>query len=503
MPGAGHVRPERSPVRASSCPVPEEALEPLLLLGKKIEEKLGLVCTDKRRADIWRSVARTASARSESPLGVLLGLAGAPPEEELPVDFVADLTVGETFFFRERKALRMFSETALPEIAAGKGTAPIRIWSAGCSTGEEPYTLSMLLLNALPGMDPEQVSVLGTDINPFALQKARKGIFRRWSFRGMAPEEIRLFFNDLGDGSFSVRERYRRTTAFSLLNLAERPWRLWRDGGPPDAVFCRNVLIYFSPKKREEVLAGFHSLLPEGGWLAVAACETVPLQASGFSPVSSGGVTLYRKNGGTAPVFFSEPFRSSDFSSSGEGEEPVLSFEDFFSGGASAPEEEYPLFAGNPGGEEADGPGEPPAENAPDDSLEKARSLADRGFREDALEELRRVIGRDRTDPLPFYLLALIHQELGNEKEAAAALRNTLFLAPGFVMAHYTLGSAALRKSSAKEADRHFRNAADLLLRLPGDSPVPESGGLTAAHLLETVRELRSGTNNMTGADGK
>ena len=157
MPGAGHVRPERSPVRASSCPVPEEALEPLLLLGKKIEEKLGLVCTDKRRADIWRSVARTASARSESPLGVLLGLADAPPEEELPVDFVADLTVGETFFFRERKALRMFSETALPEIAAGKGTAPIRIWSAGCSSGEEPYTLSMLLLNALPGMDPEQL----------------------------------------------------------------------------------------------------------------------------------------------------------------------------------------------------------------------------------------------------------------------------------------------------------------------------------------------------------
>ncbi|MDD3515686.1 MAG: hypothetical protein PHD35_08080, partial [Synergistaceae bacterium] len=106
-------------MRSSSCPVPEEALEPLLLLGKKIEEKLGLVCTDKRRADIWRSVARTASARSESPLGVLLGLAGASPEEELPVDFVADLTVGETFFFRERKALRMFSETALPEIAAG------------------------------------------------------------------------------------------------------------------------------------------------------------------------------------------------------------------------------------------------------------------------------------------------------------------------------------------------------------------------------------------------
>ncbi|HRX25830.1 MAG TPA: CheR family methyltransferase, partial [Aminivibrio sp.] len=143
-------------MRSSSCPVPEEALEPLLLLGKKIEEKLGLVCTDKRRADIWRSVARTASARSESPLGVLLGLAGASPEEELPVDFVADLTVGETFFFRERKALGMFSETALPEIAAGKGTAPIRIWSAGCSSGEEPYTLSMLLLNALPGMDPEQ-----------------------------------------------------------------------------------------------------------------------------------------------------------------------------------------------------------------------------------------------------------------------------------------------------------------------------------------------------------
>ncbi len=346
-------------MRSFSFSVPDEALEPLRLLGKIVEEKLGLVYSDKRRADIWRSLTRTASARSESPLGVLLGLAGAPPEEELPADLVADLTVGETFFFRERKALRMFSETALPEIAAGKGNCPLRFWSAGCSTGEEPYTLSMLLLNALPGMDPEQLSVLGTDINPFALEKARKGIFRRWSFRGMAPEEIRLFFNDLGDGSFSVRERYRRTTAFSLLNLAERPWRLWRDGGPPDAVFCRNVLIYFSPKKREEVLAGFHSLLPEGGWLAVAACETAPLQASGFSPVSSGGVTLYRKNGGTAPMFFPGPFRFSDVSSTGEAEERLLSFEDFFSGGAAVSEEELALFTGNTGGEEDRGPEEP------------------------------------------------------------------------------------------------------------------------------------------------
>lgn len=489
-------------MRSFSFSVPEEALEPLRLLGKIVEEKLGLVYSDKRRADIWRSLTRTASARSESPLGVLLGLAGAPPEEELPADFVADLTVGETFFFRERKALRMFSETALPEIAAGKGNGPLRFWSAGCSTGEEPYTLSMLLLNALPGMDPEQVSVLGTDINPFALEKARKGIFRRWSFRGMAPEEIRLFFNDLGDGSFSVRERYRRTTAFSLLNLAERPWRLWRDGGPPDAVFCRNVLIYFSPKKREEVLAGFHSLLPEGGWLAVAACETAPLQASGFSPVSSGGVTLYRKNGGTASMFFPGPFRFSDVSSTGEAEERLLSFEDFFSGGAAVSEEELALFTGNTGGEEDRGPEEPPAEDVRD-RLEKARSLADRGLREDALEELGRIIGRDRTDPLPLYLLALIHQELGNEKEAAAALRNTLFLAPGFVMAHYTLGSAALRKGAAKEADRHFRNAGEILLRLPGDSPVPESGGLTAARLLETVRGLRSRTHCTTGADEK
>ncbi len=424
----------------------------------------------------------------------------APPEEELPVDFVADLTVGETFFFRERKALRMFSETALPEIAAGKGTAPIRIWSAGCSSGEEPYTLSMLLLNALPGMDPEQVSVLGTDINPFALQKARKGIFRRWSFRGMAPEEIRLFFNDLGDGSFSVRERYRRTTAFSLLNLAERPWRLWRDGGPPDAVFCRNVLIYFSPKKREEVLAGFHSLLPEGGWLAVAACETAPLQASGFSPVSSGGVTLYRKNGGTASMFFTEPFRSSDFSSTGEPEERLLSYEYFFSGGAAVLKRSLHCSPGIPEGRKIAVLKNP------------RRKMSATGWKKPGVsptggsgrmplkssEDHR----QGQTDPFPS-TSALIHQELGNEKEAAAALRNTLFLAPGFVMAHYTLGSAALRKGAAKEADRHFRNAGEILLRLPGDSPVPESGGLTAARLLETVRGLRSRTHCTTGADEK
>lgn len=485
-------------------PVPEEALEPLLLLGKIVEEKLGLVFSDKRRADIWRSVTRAASVRSETPLGLLLRLSGASSGEDLPADFVADLTVGETFFFRERNALKAFSETALPEISAGKGTGSLRLWSAGCSTGEEPYTLSMLLARSLPGIDPERMSVLGTDINPFALEKARKGIFRRWSFRGMAPEEIRLFFHDLGDGSFSVRERYRRTTAFSLLNLAECPWRLWRDGGPPDAVFCRNVLIYFSPKKREDVLAGFRSLLPEGGWLVVASCETAPLKDSGFSPVSSGGVTLYRKDGGAAPMFFPGSFRFSDWSSSREVEKPVLSLGEYIAAAdpEAAEEDELSPFAAGKGGEEGPGSEESPLEDGPD-RLEKARSLADRGLREDALEELRRIIGRDRTDPLPFFLQALIHQELGNEKESAAALRNTLFLSPGFVMAHYTLGASALRKGAVKEADRHLRNAGEILLRLPGDSPVPESGGLTAAHLLETVRVLRNGVNSTTGADEK
>ena len=128
------------------------------------------------------------------------------------------------------------------------------------------------------------------------------------------------------------------------------------------------------------------------------------------------------------------------------------------------------------------------------DIMENVRNLANRGMHEAALQEARDAHRRNATDPVPLYLMSLLLQELGNEKEAFSTLRSALFLDPEFILAHYSMGILALGTGKAGEAKRHLRNAEDLLSRIPQDHVLPEGEGITAGELLAAVRTLRGKT---------
>ena len=473
-----------------------EAEQDLRRLGLLVEKRLGLVFSEKRARDLWQAMLSLAALAQRSPTELMHKWANEGLSEAATTALAEYLTIGETYFFREPKTLRAFEELVLKRFTSGKKPERFRIWCAGCSTGEEAYTLSIILHRLLPDIRSMDVSILGTDINPRVLEKARRGAYSSWSFRGLEKSLKERFFEPLDDGSWSVKHLFRQRVSFSLLNLADDEWRLWDNGSHPDVLFCRNVLIYFSADQRKNVVFRFHSLLPPEGWLVVAPCESSALLASKFTPVHHDGATLYKKQAVPEPterdVSFPEPL----FSALPVGamlDEAPMEEEPAETG---FPYEESPFLAAEtfletvPEDQEDEEPGEALSESV-GACLQNARILADKGRHDEALQWALKAKDLDRTAPEPLYLAALISSETGDEREAAASLRSALFLAPDFVMAHYALASLAMKSGRDADSERHLRNAEALLSSLPPDAPLREGDGLCAGDLLQTVRGLR------------
>lgn len=190
------------------------------------------------------------------------------------------LTVNETYFFREMNQLRTFIDEIVPAIKEeNKSRGKIRIWSAGCSTGEEPYTLAMLLLESgdMSGWD---IEILASDINQRVLTTARRGTYRKISFRCTEQYYIDKYFKPEGD-SFIISDNVKRFINFSHLNLLD-PLKI-KFIGHMDVIFCRNVLIYFDQHTRKKVTDHFFDRLVEGGYLLLGHSESLMNISTAFA----------------------------------------------------------------------------------------------------------------------------------------------------------------------------------------------------------------------------
>lgn len=189
-------------------------------------------------------------------------------------DIMDVLTTNETYFFREAFQLRAFSEEIIPELTTIKGARrdkTLRIWSAGCSTGEEPYTIAMLLLER-PELAGWKIEIVGTDISQRVLHQARKGVYGSSSFRVTDDVFIKRYFNEQDDG-FRIADRVRELVTFSRLNLYDQSRFLVL--GKMDIIFCRNVIIYFDLPAKKRVVEQFFSNLNSGGFLLLGHSESL------------------------------------------------------------------------------------------------------------------------------------------------------------------------------------------------------------------------------------
>ncbi|PKP53279.1 MAG: hypothetical protein CVT92_05220 [Bacteroidetes bacterium HGW-Bacteroidetes-1] len=217
-------------------------------------------------------------------------------EEEMKV-LANCLTIGETYFFREKVALDLFTKKIIPElIEQRKGTNQfIRIWSAGCSSGEEPYTLAILLKEMIPDIQNWNISILATDINSDALKKAKSGIYTAWSFRETPVDIKKKYFSENGR-NFMISPEIKKMVHFSQLNLSNDIYpSLSNHTQGIDVIFCRNVLMYFMPEAAKQVSKRFHMSLNTNGWLITSQVELIDDYFSLFDRMLFGQGIFYRK----------------------------------------------------------------------------------------------------------------------------------------------------------------------------------------------------------------
>jgi chemotaxis protein methyltransferase CheR len=189
-----------------------------------------------------------------------------------------EITVGETCFFRNQPQLAALQRLVLPSIVAAKAKIPykhLRIWSAGCSTGEEPYTLSMLLMEEsarfLRGFSFE---IIATDLNDRSLLRAQQGTYGDYALRNISPEMLHKYFEPVpASKEFRVRDEVRKNVKFSRLNLLDDARMVFVKS--IDVIFCCNVLIYFDGASKKRVIQHFHNNLPPNSYLFLGHAESL------------------------------------------------------------------------------------------------------------------------------------------------------------------------------------------------------------------------------------
>ncbi|GJD63037.1 CheR family methyltransferase [Methylobacterium frigidaeris] len=421
---------------------------------------------------LWERVGRRMRARGvPDPAGYLALL------EESEGEWAAlesEITIGETFFFRYAEQFAALRGTILPERIAARGEERrLRIWSAGCSTGPETYSVGIVLHELLGERLPEwRIGLTGTDINRDVLAVARRAVYGTWALRTLGAEERGRYFRPgPREGTFALRPEFRGLARFEPQNLMSL-----LDGTASlaltdyDLILCRNVLIYFHPDVVQALVRALAQRLRPGGWLLLGHAEPNPAFAEFLQAVSLPGTAAYRRpDEGEVPDFTPPPSPP----------EPLTDWVPLLPPALPAPETPPPRLV----------PAKPePAPVATDGPLATVRALADAGDLEASWRACRAALGQDPADPRLRYYEGLLARARARPDEAERAFRGALYLDKGFIMAHYHLGLTLIAAGRAEAGRRAVANALRLAAALPAEAELPEGDGLTAAELRGAAR---------------
>jgi chemotaxis protein methyltransferase CheR len=470
-----------------------------------IHEGTGLVFPAYRQAELQQALER-ALPKDPDPdrLRRLLQSDGDAREA-----LVAELTVGETYFLRDENQFALVRQL-LPELAATRSPLPVRVWCAGCASGEEPYSVAILAEQLGLG---DRVTVLGTDLSRARLAQARRAIYRPWSMRGVDPAVTDRFFDARGS-SFHLRPHIRDRVEFRYLNLAEDRFPSLTAGiWGMDLVLCRNVLIYFDRPTIERVARRLVDTLGEDGWLLLGASDPpigdlIDVDVA----LTRHGLAYRQPRGGTStPAALAPPASDADVipivePTAGHTDALPETAEDVLAApaaptssvdvaardrAASVPPDELEAAYAARAYDRAEAIARQMLERDPSEPrlwIVLIRALANRGCLADAAKSADAALERHRDSAELLYLHAVLLSQSARHAEAAAAARRALYLERDLIVAHVALGNARGRLGDAEGAARAFRNADALLARLPVDAAVPAADGQPVQRLRQIVR---------------
>ncbi|WP_254567374.1 CheR family methyltransferase [Oscillatoria sp. HE19RPO] len=440
-------------------------------------------------------------------------------------ELITLLTTGESYFFRDSGQFWLLENVLLPELiayqrevsrAAGNAKPSLRIWSAGCSTGEEPYSLAILLTQLIPDWENWNLFILGTDINHESIVQAQQGLYSRWSFRMVEPERLPQYFQPRKN-QWKVEEKYRRLVTFRVGNLA-------RDRFPDptgdlahiDLIICRNVFVYFEYEVIGEILEKFAKTLRTGGYLMTAHAELHGQNLEPFTPKVFAQSVVYQRRDNASVKIPVSPYQGYNLPSSlplppSSGIAPTRKW-DQINNKFTRPKRQPPSYRSSPSSSDIT------LKNADislllqkaetlfnadrlDESLQTfqhivrlqprhfqayyliAKIYANLGNYHQAERYCQQAISIDALSVQPYYLMAHIAEEKGELDRAKYWLKRILYLAPLSLSAYLELAAIYERESDLKRANKMRKTALEILDTLPKDYSVDYAEKMTLSEL--------------------
>ena len=468
-------------MKATLPALPSAAVDEIAHL---VEARYGLRFTGSRRSELASKSAQAFADSGCPTWDAYCAQLGSRAGNSLLDRLVSDLTVGETYFFRHRAYFDLLEHELLPRVVAARreaGQRRLRFWSAGCATGEEAYSLAILLRRLLPDLESWDSSVLGTDLNRSFLQRAREGCYGPWSLRGSDAAFTATYFTPEGQ-----RHRIKPWVAdlvhFTQMNLADPVYPSPANGTSGlDLILCRNVLIYLAPDTAKQIVARLRAALVPGGWLVVGPSDPLPGLLAGFEPHGDERAIAYRKVEPAPPVLVApEPRRT-----------PPASL-------APPPRVRAVRRDRTPLHPEPDSP---PVRVEPDwpalwRAVQDASARGDLPAAETACQD---AIGQWTLHPEPHYLLGILQQACDDRDSALVAFRKALYVDASFVPAHLALATLFRQAGAHERAQRSLARAQRLLLGRPDDEPILAEEPVTVGRLRQILdRALGAGHRSVS-----
>jgi chemotaxis protein methyltransferase CheR len=430
-----------------------------------------------------------------------------------------ELTVTETFFLRSQDHFRVLTEVVVPE-ARRRGTRRLRLLSAGCASGEEPYSLAICLLESLDDLPRWDVEILGIDVNPAMLSKAQRAVYGNWSLRS-TPDPIKARYFSQHQREFVLDPTVRRMVRFESRNLADDVPEFW-NSLRCDAVFCRNVLMYFTPASMNRAVERLGAALLPGGFLFLGHAETLRGVSHGYHLCHTHDTFYYQKRHSTGAPFAApaaEPSPAIDaLPQLLEGSSSWVDVIDQSSArihalaNPKAHSRSVGARAGQPATREPSRPADfgvvlelmrqerfgdaltmlqaLPAEQRDDADalLLFAVLLTNNGAHADAERTCRRLLEADELHAGAHYLMALCSEHAADRARAIDHDQTAIYLDPSFAMPHLHLGLLSKRGGDATVARRELGQAQILLAREEASRLVLFGGGFSREALIGLCR---------------
>jgi chemotaxis protein methyltransferase CheR len=461
-----------------------------------LEKSAGLVHDESRRDSLGLAVAGRIEATGATSVAAYLAALGGSrgaPERQLLIDVV---TIQETHFFRNPPQIRALRQHVLPELIRRSvaQNRPLTIWSAGCSTGEEPYSLAMLVRELLPMATRAHVRIVGSDVSASALAFAEAARYGARAVQMADPIDLERWFQYDGD-AYVVRDDVRELVDLRLHNLITDAPPF--DPGEVDLLLCRNVTIYFNRGTTKALMARFHQTLSDGGYLFLGHSETLWQLSDAFTLLPLGDAFVYRRDDGPkgrvtlpdrrtevgdAPILLPER--------RGRSERRRRLDEATRDATKSPPARAIPAQPLSPPSRNLLARGSGLDGRSADDFVASARTALADGRYSDAVVAAARAA---KTDPMlvePHLIGGEALVNLGRDADAIKELRQAVYLQPASAPALLLLAGALDREGEPAAASRAYRSAASTVVDLPPEQVAGFFGGREPAELVALCLRL-------------